>query len=124
MGASAVQLAVATPLLWAGVGGATAGSFWLRYRGYRGARRFAAMGRPFVSLAIAGAIVICVACAQILLELWAAVVVSFVLAGASIVWLRALVHSGLTEESLSLAIGPDITCPDCDQPHRAPQVLR
>ncbi len=114
-----LQLAVAVPLLWAGVGGAVAGAFWLRYRGLSAHGRHPLMGRPFLAFVVAGGFVVAAAIAQILLVLWVAVLTSLALGVVALVWLRQLIHVGLRSEAAEIAEGAVMTCANCGEGRRA-----
>jgi hypothetical protein len=107
-----LQLAVTTPLLWAGVGGAVAGSFWLRYRTETGRHR-GLSGQPLLALVVGTSLVVVAAVGQVLLDLRGAFAVSAVLAVVSLMWLRQLIHTGLTGEADERELGPEITCANC-----------
>jgi hypothetical protein len=108
------ELAVALPLVAAGAGGATAAAFWLRYRAPvadRGA--LGPLGRPPVAVLAAFVAFVGAALGQLLLPRLASLALLLVLAAASILWLRRVLHVGLLQESLEIPIGPSILCANC-----------
>ena len=108
-----LQLALTTPLLWAGVGGAAVGSFWLRYRMGAVARGTGISGRPGLAVLVAAILVVVAAVGQIVLELRAAVALSAVLAVVAVMWLRQLIDAGLKGEAAERPVGAEITCANC-----------
>jgi Subtilase family len=108
-----LQLGLTMPLLWAGAGGAAAGSFWLRYRARAGLRPSGISGRPALAVSVASGLVVVAAVGQIVLELRAALALSALLAVVALFWLRQLIDAGLKGESAEREIGPEITCANC-----------
>jgi hypothetical protein len=108
-----LQLAVTTPLLWAGVGGAVAGSLWIRYRTAADGRPRVISGKPVLALLLGTSLVVVAAVAQVVLDLRGAFAVSAVLALVSLLWLRRLIHLGLRGEADEREVGPGITCANC-----------
>jgi subtilisin family serine protease len=102
------EAAVAYPLVWATAGGIAVGTFWLRY-GARRPRR----GRAGAAVLCGAVAVVVVSTAHVLFPLWAAAGIAGVVAVAGLVWLRELVHLGLTQEATAFPIGAPIRCADC-----------
>ena len=112
-----LELAVAVPVLAAGVIGAAVGAFWLRYRApVRDRSALGALGRPPVALGVAAVLLVVGALAQVYLAPLAALIALLILDIAAIVWLRKVIHLGLLEESLELEVGPDFVCANCGRP--------
>jgi len=109
-----LQLAVAGPLLWAGVVGAATGSIWLRYRAPAAHRKaLGLLGQPAVALTLAALVVVASAFAQLTLPVLGALAVMLGLAGTALVWLRHAIHVGLVHESTTIPVGATITCANC-----------
>ncbi len=107
-------LGVAMPLVAAGAIGGVCGACWLRYRAPvadRGA--LGPVGRPVVAVAIAVGLLLAASLSQLLLPEIGTLVVAVVLAVAALLWLRRVIHVGLLQEADEIAIGPEITCPEC-----------
>lgn len=105
---------VALPLVAAGAVGAACGAFWLRYRApLRDRQRLGWLGQPAVAL-LAGATLLVVAQLAMLLtrEIPALLVVA-ALASLALLWLRLVIHVGLIQESLEVAIGEPVICANC-----------
>ncbi|HVA88075.1 MAG TPA: hypothetical protein VNF73_17355 [Candidatus Saccharimonadales bacterium] len=109
-----LSLGVATPLIAAGVIGAVAGAWWLRYR-TSGADHNALglVGRPPVATIAGAAILMAAALGQLALTFLPALIWLGFLAIISLLWLRAVIHLGLLEEAAERPIGPPIVCPNC-----------
>ena len=108
------ELAVALPLIAAGAGGAAAAAFWLRYRApvaHRSA--LGPLGRPPVAVLAALLAFVGAALGQLFLPRLASLGLLLVLAAASILWIRRILHVGLLQESLEVPIGPPIVCANC-----------
>jgi hypothetical protein len=109
-----LSLGVASPLIAAGVIGATAGAFWLRWRApVRDRDRLGLVGRPWVAAAGAAVVLVAAAAGQQLLPFVPALIWLSLLAIVSLIWLRAVIHLGLLEEASEIPIGPPSVCPNC-----------
>ncbi|MFL5799221.1 MAG: hypothetical protein ACJ77A_14975 [Actinomycetota bacterium] len=109
-----LELAVAAPVLAAAVIGATGAAFWLRYRSpVRDRDALGVLGRPFVALAVAAAVLIVAALGQLYLTDFLALILYLVLDAVTLVWLRRVLHLGLREEAAEIETGPDIVCGNC-----------
>jgi hypothetical protein len=109
-----LSLGIATPLIAAGVIGATAGAFWLRHRApVRDRHRLGLAGHPFVATAVAFLLLIAAALGQQFLSFLPALLWLTALAVIALVWLRAVIHLGLLQEAAEIEIGPPMKCPEC-----------
>jgi hypothetical protein len=109
-----LTLGVAKPVLFAGLIGSAAGSLWLRYRAPAKDRKaLGLLGNPSVAIAMAVAGAILAALIQTHLSVWLGLVLLFVLAAASMVWLRVVIHVGLREEASEEGLGADLLCANC-----------
>ena len=109
-----LSLGVASPLIAAGVIGATAGAFWLHYRApVRDRHKMGFVGRPYVATVLAAAFLMAAAAGQQLLAFLPALIWLSVLAIISMIWLRAVIHLGLLQEMSEIPIGPPSICPNC-----------
>ncbi|HCP62780.1 MAG TPA: hypothetical protein DIU14_09990 [Actinobacteria bacterium] len=112
-----LTLGVARPVLFAGLIGSAAGALWLRYRApARDRRALGLMGNPVVAVALALAGAIVAALIQIKLPVWVGLVLLAVLAAASMVWLRVVIHVGLREEASEEGLGEEMVCANCHRP--------
>ena len=112
-------LGVGTPIIAAGAIGGLGGALWLRYRApVKHRDRLGPVGQPLVAFVIAAALLIVSALTEALLpdhlvgEIIALVIIA-VLAAASLLWLRRVIHVGLLQEADEIPIGPAILCPEC-----------
>jgi hypothetical protein len=117
-----LSLGVAMPVITAGALGGFMGVLWLRYRGPDAHESMLGpLGKPVVAGIAAIALLVAAALVQSLLRsaevlTQIAELVSLgVLAVIALVWLRRIIHLGLLQESLEIAIGPDITCANCSK---------
>jgi hypothetical protein len=109
-----LSLGVATPLIAAGVIGATAGAFWLQYRApLRDRHRLGLVGQPVVAVFVAFAFLIASALGGQVLPFLPALLWQTLLAVLALIWLRAVIHLGLLQEAAEIDIGPPIVCPNC-----------
>jgi RsiW-degrading membrane proteinase PrsW (M82 family) len=109
-----LSLGIASPLIAAGVIGAAAGAFWLRYRApLRDRARLGLVGQPLVATVLALGFLIASALGAQLLPFLQALLWQTFLAILALLWLRAVIHLGLLEEAAEIDIGPPITCPNC-----------
>jgi hypothetical protein len=109
-----LSLGVASPLIAAGVIGATVGAFWLHFRApVRDRHRLGLVGRPWIAAAGAAVILVAAAAGQQFLPFLPALIWLSLLAAVSLVWLRAVIHLGLLQEMAEIPIGPQSTCPNC-----------
>jgi hypothetical protein len=109
-----LSLGVASPVIAAGVTGAAAGAWWLRYRApVRDRSKLGIVGQPIVASIVALAFLIASALGLQLLPFLPALFWQALLAIAALIWLRAVIHLGLLEEAAEIAIGPPIRCPNC-----------
>jgi hypothetical protein len=112
-----LSLGVATPLIAAGVIGATAGAFWLQYRApLRDRARLGLIGQPIVAVILAFAFLVASALGGQLLPVLPGLLWQALLAVLALVWLRAVIHLGLLQEAAEIEIGGPITCPYCGRP--------
>ena len=109
-----LSLGIASPVIAAGVIGAAAGAFWLRYRApLRDRARLGLIGRPIIATMIALLFLIASALGVQALPFLAALVWQTFLAILALIWLRGVIHLGLLQEAAEIEIGPAITCPHC-----------
>jgi hypothetical protein len=109
-----LSLGVASPLIAAGVIGATAGAFWLHFRApLRDRHRLGWVGRPWIAAAGAAVVLMAAAAGQQLLPFLPALIWLSLLAIVSLTWLRAVIHLGLLQEMAEIPIGPATVCPNC-----------
>ena len=109
-----LSLGIATPLIAAGVIGAAAGAFWLRFRApVRDRERLGLVGRPLIAT-VAGLVLLSAsAIGAQLLPLLPALAWQVLLALVALTWLRAVIHLGLLQEAAEIDIGSSIACPNC-----------
>jgi hypothetical protein len=111
-----LSLGIATPLIAAGVIGAAAGAFWLRYRGPSQDRAaLGPFGSPAIASLAAGAALIVSALGALLLPVVPSLAWQALLAAIALVWLRTVIHLGLLQEAAEMEIGPPVRCPNCGQ---------
>jgi len=109
-----VAVAIAQPVVAAGVIGSVVGAFWLRYRSpIRDRAALGAAGRPVVAIALGAVLLVASALGTFLPGQITGVVVQTGLAAISLVWLRRTLHLGLLEEAYEMEIGGFITCANC-----------
>lgn len=109
-----LSLGIANPLISAGVMGAAAGAFWLRYRApLRDRQRLGLVGQPAIATIVAFLFLIASALGVQLLPFLPALLWQALLAVLALVWLRAVIHLGLLQEAAEIEIGPPIVCPNC-----------
>ena len=109
-----LALGVATPIIAASVIGATAGAFWLRYRGPAGDRgRLGLLGKPAVAVVVGAIILVVASVGQLLLTFLPALIWLGFLAVLTLLWLRAVIHIGLLQEAAEIPIGPPVVCANC-----------
>ena len=107
-------LGVAMPVVAAGAIGGLCGVFWLRYRSPGQDRSvLGPLGHPAVAAVLAAGLMLIASLAVLLLSELGTLVVVVVLAVVALLWLRRIIHVGLLQEADEIAIGPDITCPEC-----------
>jgi hypothetical protein len=112
-----LTLGVTMPVLAAGVGGATCGAFWLRFRSPdRDRSAVGPLGSPLLAVPVAAGVLVGAAMAELYLKQWWTLAVTAVAAALGILWLRRLIHLGLQEEAAEQEIGPVIECPSCHEP--------
>jgi ribosomal protein L32 len=114
--ARTLAMAAAQPVLAMAAVGAAAGAWWLRYRApVKDRKALGPLGHPVVATLLAAALVVAGAIGQPLLPIgwWLAELV--VLDVVALLWLRRTIHLGLLQESEEIAVGPEITCPNCNQ---------
>jgi hypothetical protein len=115
-----ISLGILQPVIAAGAIGAAAGAFWLRYRAPINDRAALGMvGTPAVALVGAAVLVVAAGLTKQLLPLVPATAVLAVLAAVALVWLRAVLHLGLLQESREIPVGRTIVCPNCN--HATPE---
>ena len=108
------QLAIANPVLVACVSGVVAGTLWIRFRTPvrdRAATRLAA--RPVRTAVSAAALLVGVACLELMLPRNASVAVAATAAALALLALRRFVHLGLLQEAEEVPVGDDVTCANC-----------
>jgi ribosomal protein L32 len=109
-----VAVAIAQPIVAAGVIGSVVGAFWLRYRApIRDRSALGAVGRPGVAIVLGAVLLVASALATFLPGQVSGVVVQSAIAAISLVWLRRTLHLGLLEEAYEIEVGDVITCADC-----------
>jgi hypothetical protein len=109
-----LELSVALPILYAGAAGSATGAFWLRYRAPVHDRdALGPLGRPVLASAVAAAMWVAGGVGQVLLPRYVSLALLAILALAALLWLRRVIHVGLTQEASEIELGPDITCPNC-----------
>ena len=109
-----LMLGLAQPLLAAGVVGAAAGTFWMRYRtGGTTRATLGPLGEPAVATLVAAAALVATALIQLLAGLAVALVVVAIAAAAALVWLRRLIHVGLLQEAAEIPIADPVACANC-----------
>jgi hypothetical protein len=110
-------LGVGMPVIAAGAIGGLAGVLWLRYRApVRDRARLGALGQPVVAFVVAAGALLTASLAELSLPEVGSLIVVGVLAVASLLWLRRVIHVGLLQEASEIAIGPEISCPECHKP--------
>lgn len=109
-----LSLGVAAPLIAAGVIGATAGAYWLRYRApVRDRAKLGLVGQPALATIVAFTFLVLSALGVQLVSFVPALLWQAFLAVLALIWLRAVIHLGLLQEAAEIEIGPPITCPNC-----------
>jgi hypothetical protein len=109
-----LTLGIALPVLQAATLGATAASFWLRFRGPRRDRRLHRLfAQPALALVAAAVALVGAALLQIYLDRWAALAAIAALDVVVLVWLRFAIHLGLVEEQAQVHEQPPGLCANC-----------
>jgi RsiW-degrading membrane proteinase PrsW (M82 family) len=115
-----IGLGVAMPVIAAGAIGGFVGVLWLRHRGPdEHEDMLGPLGKPVVAAVLAGALLVAAGLVQALVRstdvvmLLLELVILVALAIVALIWLRRIIHLGLLQESLEIAIGPDIACANC-----------
>jgi hypothetical protein len=112
-----LTLGVTMPVLAAGVGGATCGAFWLRFRApERDRDAVGPLGSPLLAVPVAAGVLVGAALAELYLKQWWTLAVTALAAALGLLWLRRLIHLGLREEAAEREIGSLIECPSCHGP--------
>lgn len=118
-----VGLGVAMPVIAAGAIGGFLGVLWLRHRGPdEHEDMLGPLGRPVAAAVLAGALLVAGGLVQALVRstdvvmLFLELLILVALAVVALIWLRRIIHLGLLQESLEIAIGPDIACANCGKP--------
>ena len=112
-----LSLGIASPLISAGVIGAVAGAFWLRFRApVRDRDKLGFVGQPVIAAVAALVVLVVSAVGAQLLPLLPDLLWQAVLAIVSLVWLRAVIHLGLLQEAAEIEIGDPFVCPNCGRP--------
>ena len=120
-----MSLGIATPLIAAGVIGAAAGAFWLRYRApVRDRAKMGLVGQPVVATVVALLFLIASALGAQLLPFLPVLVWQSVLAVFAMIWLRAVIHLGLLQEASEIPIWAGRRVPGLRLPHPCAQLLR
>ena len=115
-----VSLGILQPVIAAGAIGAAAAAWWLRYRSPVTDRRALGLaGVPLVATAGAALLIVAAGVVKTLLPLIPATVLLAPLAAIALLWLRAVLHLGLMQESREVPVGRTITCPNCG--HATPE---
>jgi hypothetical protein len=109
-----LSLGIAEPVIAAGVVGATAGAFWLRYRApLRDRHALGFVSQPIIASIVALLFLVASAIGSLLLPFLPALLWQALLAVLALTWLRDVIHLGLLEEAAEIQIGPPIKCPNC-----------
>ena len=66
-----------------------------------------------VAVVAASVLLVAAAIGQLVLPFSGALLWLAFLAAIAMLWLRAVIHLGLLQEAAEIAIGPDVTCPNC-----------
>jgi RsiW-degrading membrane proteinase PrsW (M82 family) len=112
--ARSIELAVAVPVLYAGVMGGVAGSWWLRYRApVRDRRALGWLGRPLIATGVAVIAVVFSAQIRVSFSEFSSLIPLLLLGGLALIWLRHVIHLGLIEEAGEIELGGEISCPNC-----------
>jgi hypothetical protein len=107
-------IAVALPLLTMSVAGASAAARWLTYRApIRDRSALGRLGRPANALPLAAAAMIAASVVQIVLSIGLSLAIIALMAVASVLWLRRVIHVGLLGEALEIEDAPAIVCANC-----------
>ena len=115
-----LSLGVLQPVIAAGAIGSATAAFWLRYRSPVTDRAELGMfGVPAVAVVSAAALLIATGLTLTLLPLIPATVVLALLAALALLWLRATLHLGLSQESREISVTRSIVCPNCG--HTTPE---
>ena len=115
-----IGLGIVEPLLAAGVIGAVAAAFWLRYRAPVADRTALGLaGNPFMAALGGGALLVAAGLARSTLDPVLTLLVEAVVTAIALLWLRVVIHFGLLQEAREVEIGPALRCPNCGQetPH-------
>ena len=107
-------LGVAQPVLLAAAVGSICAAFWLRYRApIRDRTALGWLGMPLIAI-LAGVVLLGgAAAARVILDLLGRLLATTVAAALGLLWLRAAIHVGLTEEANESGIGPPVRCANC-----------
>jgi hypothetical protein len=109
-----VSLGIVEPLIAAGVIGAVAAAFWLRYRAPMTDRAgLGAVGNPLLAVLAGAALLVVAGLARSAFGPKITLIIELIVAAIALVWLRSVIHFGLLEEAREVEIGPPIRCPNC-----------
>ena len=115
-----LSLGLLQPVIAAGAIGSATAAFWLRYRSPVTDRKALGMfGVPAIALLSAAVLLVVAGMAKALLPLIPATVVLALVAAAALLWLRATLHLGLSQESREITVSRSIICPNCG--HSTPE---
>jgi ribosomal protein L32 len=115
-----LSLGVLQPVIAAGAVGSAAAAFWLRYRSPVTDRKaLGVFGVPVIAVVSASLLLVAAGLTRTLLPLIPATLVLAVLGALGLLWLRATLHLGLSQESREITVTRSIVCPNCG--HSTPE---
>jgi len=111
-----LSLGLGMPIVTMGAAAAACAALWLRYRApARDSEALGPVGHPVVALPLAAALVMGGAVGETFLPPWGWLLWLAAFDVVVIIMLRRAIHVGLLEEALEIPIGPEITCPNCEE---------
>lgn len=109
-----LTLGLVVPVIALTAVGAATGSLWLRYRApARDRRALGVLGHPVPALIVAACALVGSALLQLYLSRWIALAALAALSVPLVLWLRQVVHVGLTEEAAERPARASRTCLNC-----------